>query len=186
MHVIALGEREIGYSVRPSSRARHMRLTVYPGGKVMVTHPMRANPKNVEKFMRAHAGWLLRTLTRLERQPARKLLPSGKREYAARKAEARKLVRERLAHLNRFYGFKFGRISIRNQRSRWGSCSKEGNLSFNFKIVHLSPEVADYIIVHELCHIKEMNHSRRFWALVAQTIPSYRSLRRELHGFSLQ
>ena len=93
-----------------------------------------------------------------------------------------KLATERIAHFNKEYGFVFKKISIRNQKTRWGSCSKTGTISFNYKIALLPPQLRDYIIVHELCHVGEMNHSRRFWALVARTIPDYASLRKELNG----
>ena len=86
----------------------------------------------------------------------------------------------RLTHWNQFYGFTFGRVTIKNHKSRWGSCSKKGNLNFNYKIALLPSELADYIIVHELCHLGEFNHSSRFWALVAKAIPNHRVLRARL------
>ena len=83
------------------------------------------------------------------------------------------------------YGVKCGRVAMRNQKTRWGSCSKEGNLNFNYKIAFLPPELADYLIVHELCHLKEMNHLPRFWALVEQTIPNHKALRKEMRRYHL-
>jgi len=101
-------------------------------------------------------------------------------KYLKHKELARALVKSRLEHFNQFHHFKYNRISIRNQRSRWGSCSKQGNLNFNYRIIFLPPLLADYLIVHELCHLKEFNHSRAFWHLVSQTIPRYLMARREL------
>lgn len=102
----------------------------------------------------------------------------------ANKEAARALVHNRVAHFLKYYGLEHGisvsKIAIRNQRSRWGSCSKKGNLNFNYKIVFLSPEQQDYIIVHEICHIKEFNHAKSFWDLVAETIPDWKKLRGEL------
>lgn len=103
-------------------------------------------------------------------------------EFLANKELARSLVYERIKYFNQQYQFPVKRISIRNQRSRWGSCSKKGNLNFNYKIMLLSPMVSDYIIVHELCHLGEFNHSKRFWELVAKTIPDHRQIRKELRG----
>ena len=103
-----------------------------------------------------------------------------RRHYLKHKELARVLVKAKLEHFNQHYGFKYNRISIRNQRSRWGSCSKQGNLNFNYRIIFLPPALADYLIVHELCHLQEFNHSRAFWALVTQTIPHYQTVRREL------
>ena len=75
-----------------------------------------------------------------------------------------------------------GKIAIRNQKSRWGSCSKKGNLNFNYKLVFLSPEIRDYVIVHEICHIKEFNHGRDFWNLVGEAVPEYKEMRKRLRG----
>jgi len=89
---------------------------------------------------------------------------------------ARALVLERLAHFNEHYRCTYHRVFIRNQRSRWGSCSSKGNLNFNYRIIFLPPEAQDYLVVHELVHLKEFNHSKKFWDLVAQTIPEYRKI----------
>ena len=101
-------------------------------------------------------------------------------EYRKLKQFARGFVKEKIVQLNQFYNFSFNRISIKNHKSRWGSCSKKGNLNFNYKIIHLSVELAEYIVVHELCHLKELNHSSRFWDLVAKAIPDYKERRRKL------
>ena len=95
-------------------------------------------------------------------------------------AAARTLVQSHLSRANAHYGFVYKKVFIRNARTRWGSCSSRGNLGFNYRIVKLPPELAHYIVVHELCHLKEFNHSPKFWALVAQTCPNYRQARRLL------
>ncbi|MCX6753624.1 MAG: M48 family metallopeptidase [Candidatus Nomurabacteria bacterium] len=102
------------------------------------------------------------------------------------KNQAATLVKERLEYFNTFYNYKWRNVVIRNQKTRWGSCSKKGNLNFNYKIALLSPEAADYIIVHELCHLKEFNHSERFWDLVARAIPDYKAIRSSLRTNGLQ
>lgn len=100
--------------------------------------------------------------------------------YLAHKEAARALIHERVRHFNAYYKLPIGRIAVRNQRSRWGSCSRKGNLNFNYKLVFLSPELRDYVVVHEICHVKEFNHGRGFWALVAETIPNWKQLRKVL------
>ena len=107
-------------------------------------------------------------------------LKGKKQEYLENKQKALALAQERILHFNKHYKFSVGAIRIKNQKSRWGSCSKKGNISFNYRIALVSPHLADYIIVHELCHIGEFNHSPNFWNLVAQTIPDYAKLREEL------
>lgn len=101
-------------------------------------------------------------------------------DYLKYKNQAATLVKNRLEYFNLIYNFKYNRIVIRNQKTRWGSCSRKGNLNFNYKIVLLPPKAADYIIVHELCHLGEFNHSRNFWNLVTQTVPDYKDIRRSL------
>jgi predicted metal-dependent hydrolase len=96
---------------------------------------------------------------------------------------ARRLVGSRLFEFNEVYGFRYARISIRSQRTRWGSASSRGNLSFNYRIIFLPPELQDLIIAHELCHLQEMNHSPAFWSLVEKAIPDYRRLRKELRRY---
>ncbi|MFH0969337.1 MAG: M48 family metallopeptidase [Patescibacteria group bacterium] len=104
----------------------------------------------------------------------------SRKEYLKNKERARIFVKEKLEYFNQFYNFNWQRISIRNQKRRWGSCSQKGNLNFNYKIIFLPEKCAGYIIVHELCHLKEFNHSRRFWELVVKTLPDYREIRKEL------
>jgi predicted metal-dependent hydrolase len=120
----------------------------------------------------------LRRLVR-RRRPRKQ---AGKREYAKHKEAARVLVHARLEHFNQHYGFAYNSVAIRNQRTRWGSCSAKHNLNFNYRIVFLPLALQDYLIVHELCHLQEFNHSAKFWALVAETTPDYRALRQALRA----
>ncbi|MCX6717401.1 MAG: M48 family metallopeptidase [Candidatus Taylorbacteria bacterium] len=104
-----------------------------------------------------------------------------KAEYLKYKDQAKIFVINKVTELNKNYGYKINRITIRNQKTRWGSCSKKGNMNFNYKIVLLPDKLAEYIIVHEICHLGEFNHSANFWNLVAQTVPDYKEKREELH-----
>lgn len=102
--------------------------------------------------------------------------------------EARVLFAERVSYWNSSYRFAYGRIAIKEQKSRWGSCSRQGNLNFNWRLLLAPLPVLDYVVVHELCHLKELNHSARFWHLVAVACPTYAANRRWLreHGRSLR
>ena len=97
--------------------------------------------------------------------------------YLKHKEVARELVKRRLEYYNKIYQFSIGRVSIKNHKSRWGSCSKKGNLNFNYKIVLLPQALANYVIVHELCHLGEFSHSPKFWKLVALAIPNYKEIK---------
>jgi predicted metal-dependent hydrolase len=103
--------------------------------------------------------------------------------YKAAVGEAKKMAEERIARFGAYYEVRHARVSIRKQKTRWGSASTRGTLSFNYRIIFLPPELADYIVVHELCHLKEMNHSARFWALVAETVPDWKERRKALRRY---
>lgn len=183
--IMRLESADLAYSLRESSRVRRARITVFPGGEVVVSVPPAFPEHSLERLLKTHATWVLRAVSKLGRYAPRTALPTGKRAYRENKEKARMFAKERVAHWNTNIGVSVGRISIRDQKSRWGSCSRKGNLSFNVRIIHLPRELADYIVVHELCHVREMNHSRAFWSLVEERIPDYRRLRRELSRFSL-
>ena len=182
------GER-VRYTLRLSKRAHSLRLSVACGGVFTVTAPERMAEGRIEEFIRKKSAWVLDKIKYFSKfpplAPAKRI--NRKKHFSEHKEKARMLVTERLAHFNRHYGLSWNRIAIRNQRSRWGSCSRKKNLNFNYRIVLLPPHLADYIIVHELCHLGELNHSPRFWSLVAQTLLNHRSLRAELRkqGMSL-
>lgn len=93
--------------------------------------------------------------------------------YVQHKEEARKLVHQKLIYWNQFYTLLYKRVAIRNTKRSWGSCSSLKNLNFNYKILFLPPHLQDYIIVHELCHLAQLNHGEQFWELVALHIPNY-------------
>ena len=109
------------------------------------------------------------------------------RRFTIKKREqARRFVENRISYFNKFYNFQINRVAIKNQSTRWGSCSSKGNLNFNYKIIYLKPVLADYLIVHELCHLGELNHSKKFWALVFKTIPEYAKINKELRRTKVQ
>ena len=145
----------------------------------MVTAPCWESFKSMERFLGAHREWLARQLSRVQSMP--QLVPSGNEEhYRKHREQAVAFISESLERCNWHYGFAYKRVSVRNQATRWGSCSAHGNLNFSYKLLFLPQAFADYIIVHELCHLKEQNHSPAFWKLVERTIPDYRAIRREL------
>jgi predicted metal-dependent hydrolase len=107
----------------------------------------------------------------------------GGKAYKAQVEATRALVLERLTYWSQIYQIPFGRVSIRKQKSRWGSCSSVGNLNFNYRLGFLPHELMDYVVVHELCHIKEYNHSKDFWNLVGQAYPHFKDLRKQLETY---
>ena len=95
------------------------------------------------------------------------------------------VIEAKLLQFNSYYNFKYNKISIRHQKTRWGSCSSDGNLSFNCKLACLSNDLQEYVVAHELCHLQEMNHSKDFWALVEKTVPNYKELRAQLKNINI-
>lgn len=95
---------------------------------------------------------------------------------------AKEHIPERVFYLANAYGFRVNKVAIRNQKTRWGSCTSKGNLSFNMQLMSFPTDIIDYVIIHELCHLKYMNHSKDFWELVASFIPDYKVKRKILKG----
>lgn len=116
-------------------------------------------------------------IKRIRRKKRKALSPEN---YLKNKEEARKIILSRLKYFTDIYNVSHGRVSIRNQRTRWGSCSRQGNLNFNYRLLTLEPRQRDYVVVHEICHLKEFNHGRNFWQEVSKAVPDYKEIRREL------
>lgn len=96
-------------------------------------------------------------------------------QYQAHKEGSRKIILERINYFSPICGVSYNRVAIRNQKSRWGSCSSKKNLNFNYRLAFLPKEICDYVVVHELCHLKEMNHGEGFWLEVEKVVPNYRA-----------
>ncbi len=167
------------YTLRRRAGMRSIRLAVRSDGEIVVSAAKSVPVFIIERFVTQKQAWIEaqreKMRTRVRVAPA----PSAS-EYKQRKQEALELVQERVAHFSSIYGFVPKRVSVGNARTRWGSCSRKGALMFSYRIVFLSAELRDYLIVHELCHLKEFNHSPRFWALVERLIPEWRRLRIQL------
>jgi predicted metal-dependent hydrolase len=165
------------YTVRTTLRTRKVIITVHPHGEVVVSASPRIPHSAIENMIKEKRGWIQEKIKEQALRPKKLLSHFSVKDFKENKEKARILVTNRLEYFNQFYKYKFGKIYIRNQKSRWGSCSGKGNLNFNYKIVFLPSELADYIIIHELCHLKEMNHGQKFWDLVALHAPHHKSMR---------
>lgn len=156
------------------SRRRSLGLEVRDG-EVIVRAPYLASKRKIERFVAEHEGWIEKHL-RLESERREKLAGVQKlsdEELRGLAAKAKQVIPQRVAHFAPLVGVTYGRITIRRQRSRWGSCSVKGNLNFNCLLMLAPPEVLDSVVVHELCHRKHMNHSKRFYEEVLRVFPEY-------------
>ena len=145
-----------------SSRARRIIITVHPGRGVRVAVPRRTSFESALDFVRVKKKWINKHLTRIQEYEKQKK-DFNDIFLSIDKIEARKKIIGRLNQLAEQYGFTYNRVSIRNQRTRWGSCSGKGTISLNMKLVALPPELFDYVLLHELVHTRIHNHSQKFW-----------------------
>ena len=166
--------------IRKSTRAKRMSIAVHRDGSVVVVQPARVGLERFLSLLQEKFVWIEETLKKFNGRTSLISLRHSASERVMLSRSARQIVEDRLIYFNQFYNFEYKRITIRNQKTRWGSCSSRGNLNFNYRIALLQPELQDYLIVHELCHLKEFNHSRNFWKLVEQQIPNYKILHKAL------
>lgn len=169
------------YQIKKYKQAKYLRISVKPGGRVVVTTPWRTPKYVAVQFVEKQQQWIEQARAKVLTQPMPANVGTAA-EYKKYKLQAQRLITARLVELNQQYGFPYKLVSVRNQKTRWGSCSKSGTLSFNYRLLFVDPAIRDYVLVHELCHTQHMNHSVRFWQLVAQTVPNYKQLRGALHA----
>lgn len=155
---------------------RSLSIRVASDGSILVRAPRSLSDKKIKNFVLEKSSWIKAQQSRARRTAAEAAAagPIGAGAVDALKARAKSVIPARVAARAAQIGVTYGRITIRLQKSRWGSCSAAGNLSFNCLLMLCPEEVWDYVIVHELCHRKEMNHSKRFWDLVGRFCPQYR------------
>ena len=174
----------IPYTLVRSSR-KTISIVIKPTGEVEVRCPKKCSKRDVEAFLTSKEAWIQKHLDAIGERPEVQVLSEAERKRLTE--QAAKILSEKV----RFYADKMGvtvnRITVRSQRTRWGSCSVKGNLNFNCLVMLCPEEVQDYVVVHELCHRKEMNHSDAFWAEVEKYCPDYKFHRKWLkeNGASL-
>lgn len=174
---------DISYIFRRYRRSRHIRISLRHDGRVLVTAPMRVSRGVVDKFVSSQKAWIEEHIKTKKNERTHDIpVHITQMGYHACVSRAKKLIMQRLRHFNQHYGYAYKKISVRNQQTRWGSCSSKGNLNFRYTLLFLPIHLVDYVVVHELCHLKEMNHSKKFWLLVGETIPDYKTRRRELRA----
>lgn len=179
---------QIKFQIIRSAR-RTLSLEITRSGQVIIRAPKHMPEAEIQKFVRDKSGWLQKHLQKREtEQEALKEAGRFTEEEIGKMIRlAKQVIPDKVAYYARLMGVTYGRISIRRQKSRWGSCSREGNLNFNCLLMMAPAEVLDYVVVHELSHRLEMNHSTRFWAHVGDVLPDYRNAKKWLkeHGGAL-
>lgn len=168
-------KKKIRCIIKNHPKSRNIKISINYDGSCTITKPFWVARKLAESFLLEKFDWIVRKIDEINEAS----LFSDK-NYFEYKEESRRYIQSRVDFLNQYYGFEYNKIFIRDQKSRWGSCSSKKNLNFSYKIFFLPQRLGDYIIVHELCHLREMNHSDNFWRLVAKVFPDYKVLRKEL------
>jgi predicted metal-dependent hydrolase len=164
---------EIGeVTFRKSIRSRSIGIRVHPLKGVSVSVPYIVPYAVAQAFFQSRRGWVLETMARQKEKYKDVVMPTSSEIESLRK-KAKAELPPRLAELAARYGFTYNRVAIKHNASNWGSCSSKGNLNFNCLLLLAPPEVLDCIVVHELCHRKQMNHSSAFYAEVLRVMPDY-------------
>jgi hypothetical protein len=171
------------------SRRRTLSIEVTADAKVIVRAPMHMSRATIDGFVEEKADWIESSLRKMEmRRKERDALEKlSEKELGRLAQQAADVLSKKVKLYAGQMGVKYGKITIRNQKTRWGSCSSKGDLSFNCLLMLAPEKVQDYVVVHELCHRRQMNHSAQFWNEVAAIMPDYRECRDwlKVHGESL-
>lgn len=157
------------------TKRKTLAIEITRDARVLVRAPYRMKNADIQKFVEEKREWIEKNLRLMkEKQLNQPIEPLTMEEIKQLAEKAMVKIPQRVAYYATIVGVTYGKITIRNQKTRWGSCSRKGNLNFNCLLMLAPEEVLDYVVVHELCHRKEMNHSKRFWNEVERVLPSYR------------
>jgi predicted metal-dependent hydrolase len=160
----------MNFSIRRSRKAKRVRIAVHSDGDIVVSGPLRLSDAFAARAIESHRQWIERMIEKQKKMTVGLQLEKDvvdRREFLREVAD---LVRRRAGAM----GVHVRKVSVRKMRSRWGSCSKEGNITINLLLGHLPDELLEYVAVHELCHLVHHNHSKSFWDLVHAYLPDFK------------
>ena len=166
---------KITYRLIRSAR-KTISLQITQDGELLVRAPDRVGRGEIDRFVESKRGWIEKHLFKQEQD----IPKMTEEEFQTLVRRALEVIPQVVARFAPVVGVTYGGITIRNQRTRWGSCSTKGNLNFNCLLLRVPQDVLEYVVVHELCHRKEMNHSPKFWAEVERVLPNYAESKRWL------
>lgn len=160
------------------SKRKTLVIEITRDAQVLVRAPYRMKNADIQRFVEEKREWIEKSIQQIkEKQHKYPIEPFTLEEIKQLAEKAKEKIPPKVAYYASLMGITYGRITIRNQKTRWGSCSEKGNLNFNCLLMLAPEEVLDYVVVHELCHRKEMNHSRKFWSEVEMILPDYKKQR---------
>lgn len=160
------------------SNRRSVGISIKPGGEIIIRAPRLMPNHIVMSFVQEKSSWIIKTHEKQSKiQPAPSMEEKSHQTLALEKRyrdAAKDYIPKRVEYYHQFTGGHYDKITIRDQKTRWGSCSSNGTLSFSFRLMLAPPRVLDYVVVHELCHLTHMNHSKEFWNMVENILPDYK------------
>ena len=183
----AAGLGEIRISVIRSAR-KSLGLEVRDANTVLARIPTRVSDRELKAFVENHRSWILeKTAVMAEREENRKSTPAPLPELLSKtdRMKVQLKIGKRVRHYCEIMGVTVGYVTVKNQKTRWGSCSAKGNVNFNYQLAFLPEELLDYVVIHELAHRRHMDHSKAFWAEVEKYCPDYLERREQLKEYSL-
>lgn len=150
---------------------KNIKISVYRNGKIVVTAPKNISFEAIEDHIKEKMEWVCEKIRLYKKLKSNGL---SERYYLDFKEDTMKVITRRLNYYNRIYNFNFSEVIIKNLENKWGYCSEDNKLVFDCRVALLPKKIVNYIVVHELCHLAELNHSENFWNLVEKTIPDYK------------
>ena len=167
----------IEYSIRRRPRTKRLSISIHSDSRVVVSAPQKMPERVINSFVSQKKSWIVKSLDYYKNKVNR--IEDIKLDKEKRH-EIGEFIKKKLEEINNLYEFEYNKVYVKDHKSRWGSCSISKNLNFNYRVALLPEDLSDYIITHELCHLGEMNHSKKFWELVARNIPDHKERRRRL------
>lgn len=164
----------VSYELIRSPRKKCITIAVKPDGAVRVTAPPGVSLSQIQSFVDQKTAWIEACIARFEKENKEKTVISlNPQQIRQARNDAERLLKERCSFFAEQMGVTYGTIKVNRAARRWGSCNSKGNLNFTYRLLFVPAPLVDYIVVHELAHRKELNHSKRFWLVVEQTMPDY-------------
>ncbi len=177
MKVYILSATDISYSITMTNRNRRMVISIRED-KVRVSAPKAYPVNQVKAFVESKRSWIIEQLAQTKNiQSRRRERELTDKEVISYKKLAREVFASKLEKYAKEMGLTYNSFRIKEQKTRWGSCSSKGNINLNWRLIQAPEEVINYVIVHELAHLRYMNHSHEFWQLVSQYSPDYQKWR---------
>ncbi len=176
--------KELEYIIQQKSGIRRIKMEITNNSQVLVTAPKFLSKSEIDNFVVNNVAWINKRINKNSSKinlPKPKGLVDKQRTYL----EAKKMIIELLKKININNEFNYKRVSIKDMKTRWGSCSTQKNLNFNYRLIYLPEIMSRYVVIHELCHLREMNHGKDFWKLVGKYCPDYNLIKKEYKKYTL-